>query len=355
LTFSSANLSHHWGAKLKLKWSQIKRVTKAAFSFFKTGKHSDFEDGVRPLYNVYRTGSPPRTPKAESQGTFNTLKQKWNTDARSYCTSQRLVVRQSFNADTEQVKSQFLPPGTKVPPGSTDTFEYFPQHSAVRLKTRLQVEGEKGDIYDGQSLRQDAYIEAVAVDLNTTIARSRLNIVVRPECTGQPLFTKLSVFSVMLTHADSTSSGAICTWKVMNPTLGAEGPESAVIYLGVGLSDAKAKHAISVLSDLLHDDLQALTTLPFGLIRIRDGIYGCDLPDKETEISELKTPSKSSAGELISRIICKAAWEAAELLYHGKDAKRNQMQLLQAKMNEEQFLRDQLDLVFQGLGWELED
>ena len=56
-----------------------------------------------------------RTPEPGSQGTFDALKQKWNTDARSYCASRKLEVRQSYNCDTDQATTQFLPPGKQMP------------------------------------------------------------------------------------------------------------------------------------------------------------------------------------------------------------------------------------------------
>jgi len=63
--------------------------------------------------------------------------------------------------------------------------------------------------------------------------------------------------------------------------------------------EIKVKHSIAVLSNLLHDDLQALTKYPFGLIRIRDGTYGVRFaPHEQDEKSELETASKSSTGEL---------------------------------------------------------
>lgn len=96
--------------------------------------------------------------------------------------------------------------------------------------------------YDKALPTKDTKIAAVGVKVEKGTARSRLNLVVRPECTGQPLFHKLLAVNLMLTHKSSSSSGAIIDWKVMSPQLGTEGPESAVIYLSQPLADAKVQH-----------------------------------------------------------------------------------------------------------------
>jgi hypothetical protein len=52
-------------------------------------------------------------------------------------------------------------------------------------------------------------------------------------------------------------------------------------------------------------------------IKVTDGIYGCDLPDENIEKQVFNNQaSDSSAGWLMSMIICKAAWEAGENLCH---------------------------------------
>jgi hypothetical protein len=279
-----------------------------------------------------------------------------------------MVREKGYDAETDKITLELLPP--KTVPDSAKGIYAKKLNPAVALNARLQVKDSKFDWPEHRlkQLRPEAEIEAVAVDLDVkSNTRSRINIVVRPECTGQPLFKKFCVLSMMLNRLNSTSSGAICTWKVMNPVLGSESPESAVIYFSEPLADAKVWHVITVLSDFFHSELVALTDTPFGMIKIRDGIYGCDLPDENTEKRAFdNNTSRSSAHRLMSMILCKAGWEAAKNLEHEPEVRSKDTgasQKILEKFNskvltveqEETCVKVYLDLVLRELGWKLED
>ena len=191
-------------------------------------------------------------------------------------------------------------------------------------------------------------IHAVQFNVNPKLRTwSRLNLVVRPECTGLPLRTKLIPLCF-------ESRSVISDWKVMSPTLATEGPESAVIYLGAPLQDEKVRHLITTLSTGLRDDLVSLQSCPWGHVELRSGIYGFDLLDREVERNVLGQVSGGSAGNLMSAILCKAAWEAYDWLYRQADSVQRRAQLNNNAQRED-FVRSKLDEVLSELGWELED
>jgi hypothetical protein len=302
---------------MKLKWSIMKQPAIFALEFFEPKRMPTFMLGVYPLYDRYRRIVLPRNPApGPATEAFNTSKDEWDAASRALCS-----------------------PKKDTPWGST--VRRAPNAGNIFLM--YEEDNQEKSVVYGRSPPPNAPIHAVQHRVNPNIiARSRLNLVVRPECCGHPLREKL-------THLCIGWGPVIQQWKVMSPTLAVEGPESAVIYLGVTFDDAKVKGLICKLSDDLRRELTTLNQCPFGLIKVADGIYGCDIVDDEMGQAILGTKSQGSAGNLISTILCKAAWETAEDIWHGKNARRT------TEAEEEKCLRTQLASVLNELKWELED
>jgi hypothetical protein len=303
---------------MKLKWSIMKQPAFLALEFFEYERKPTFMDGVRPLYGRYRTGVLPRNPApGPATEAFNASKDQWNAKARALCSPEKET-----------------PWGKSVRSRSTT--------QEIRSQISLMYEDDGKSVF-GTAPPPGTTIDAVQCYVNTKLTeRSRLNLVVRPECCGHSLREKL-------THLCLGWGPLIQQWKVMNPTLGAEGTESAIIYLGEPFDDAKVKGLICQLSGDLRQELIALNQCPFGLIKLADGIYGCDIVGDEKEQCTLGRKSQGSAGDLISTILCKAAWETAEDIWHGKNARK------MTEEEEERCLRTHLTGILQELGWELED
>ena len=336
-----------------------------AFKMFIRHRRENFISGVKPIYDRFRSSFPAREAEPGlATRVFNDSKTHWQADARQLC---RPSVPVPSLTKVKKIAIQLEHPD----PDEADLHLRMPVFSADGFSKTFMFQHDGKTKYNTVLPTKDTKIDAVGVRVLKGIARSRLNLVVRPECTGKPLFHKLLAVNLVLTHKSSSSSGAIIDWKVMSPQLGTEGPESAVIYLSEPLADAKVQHVITVLSGFLHSDLVAITRGPFGLIKITNGIYGCDLPDENTEKEVFnKNTSESSAGWLMSMIICRAGWDAAQDLYHDAMADKKRQERLnmisknknerptwdQAKEEiEELYLRRCLSIVLDELEWQLED
>jgi hypothetical protein len=288
---------------MKLKWSAMKEPTFWALGYFEYKRKSAFTEGIRPVYNQYRQSVRPRQPApGPATTTFNASKDQWDDLALALCSEKQSnsSINLMYGKGNQSVFDRTPPPGTPI--------------DAVQ--------------YNVASL---------------TPACSRLNLVVRPECCGHALRTKVSF---ILARQWRT---VIQQWKVMSPTLGAEGTESAVIYLRVPLDDAKVTGLITELSEELRQELQELNSCPFGLINMARGIYGCELLAIEKETPTSGITSQGSAGDLMSMIICKAAWQTAEDIFHGPTKRKT------TEAEEERLLKSQLARVLQDIEWELEN
>lgn len=314
---------------MKLKWSELQSPMLKAFHFYKLYKLSHFKPLVNSTYRRYRNTNPPRNPKtlAATQA-FETLKQEWDAKAREACSPEKAT-----------------PWGTSTRTGL--------RTGEIRKGISLMYQGKEGTEF-GQDAPQSTEIQAIQYDVDPgqdIPARSRLSLVVHPECCGEALRKKL-LFLLSVEY----KTPIIQQWKVMSPTLGAQGPESAVIYLMVPLDQANTKALICTLSERLRGELEPLPKCPLGLIKLTDGIYGCDIPSREHEQTAFGAlRADGSAGQLGAMIICKAAWVAAQWLYQSPGSDQRRRQVLAEGGSEEEFVRAKLAEVLDELGWELED
>lgn len=125
--------------------------------------------------------------------------------------------------------------------------------------------------------------------------KSRLNIIVNSETAGASLYESLK--DCVSRHP------CVAKWKVMNPDLGSNGPDSAVIYLSDNLSSAGVIDVANIITRTLGPSLVAPGI--FGLQKFAAGIYGCDLPTR-LEQTRVGVKEFNSAGGIISAVLAKA-------------------------------------------------
>ena len=318
---------------MKLKWSEVRKPTMEALEFFEYERKPTFMAGVNGMYDRFRGTIPERVPEpGPATEAFNALKAGWDAAARKLCgPKERTLWGSRFLKPSHEAKAKKPQPKLLA----TET---------IRPPISLMYGEDGKTVFRTEPPPHGTSIEAIQYDINLNLReRSRLNLVVRPECGGESLREKLFLCGI-------SYRAVIKQWKVMSPTLGATGSESAVIYLGVPLDDAKVKGLVCELQSNLRAELLALNSCPFGLEKIVDGIYGCDLPgdDKEKPVFD-KNTSDASAGRLMSMIICKAAWQTAEDIFHGPNKRKT------TEAEEERLLKSQLARVLQDIGWELEN
>jgi hypothetical protein len=376
-------LLHERKASMKFKWSELKAVAMEAFALFAKDKAMTFDAVENVIYHKsYRTSLQKREAAGLAGEKFKRLNSKWDEKARACAApikpilpelktpAQRISVRRNV------LKRQGGPDDES---GSDDDMgdDWAPSHeelkSIVRLPEpphpfRMKLQFEQF----GKTVAEDVApatteIEAIVCTISNAPARSRLTLIVHPQCTGHRLFRKLHALAVVLNHVGSSSSGAICDFKVMSPKLGSEGPESAVIYLTEPLQSGNVELLVMELLSLLGEDLMDLGC-PFGLAKLEKGIYGADIPGSTIEVDVVGHPCHSSAGRLIAAVITRATWQAANDLHHGPDVAKNREQILgknttqgkevpwaqKQKEIEEEHVRRCLSDVLGELKWQLE-
>jgi hypothetical protein len=319
---------------MKFKWSELKIITLAVFNRFKKG-NVPYRTEENVVYTRYRTRIIPRTPPSGQPGvTFQNSKTRWNADAREFC----LHTEYTSNAALEQ-RMRLI----------------GEMSQNIRFDRSLMFESNGSTVFE-KTAPMNTPIEAVSIIVNRGAKdKSRLNLVVRPEYCGQPLLTALLALTAALQHTNSSSSGAIYQWKVMSPQLGIEGPESAVIYLSEDLEDGKVLHLLQQLLGNLHGYLMPLQACPWGHVELAPGIYGFELPDVNREMEVFRRSFGSSAGRLMSAIICTAAKNAVDWLYHDEGSAERRRAMIKKPADEWEFVRSKLDEVLDQLGWTLVD
>ncbi len=301
-----------------------------AFATFRDTKFAKFTQNINSTYTRYRDSVPARTITSQAEYAENFT--NWETNAPNFCGTKRNT---AFGPTIKLPKR----PATVQLTGDR-TIQLTSQRTVM-----FQRNGET--VFDTQAPRGTT-IQAVQFTASARKEYSRLNLIVCPEFCGMPLQEKLSPFGV-------DPNGVVLQWKVMNPKLGLEGPESAVMYLGEPLNGPSVWQLISNLKDSLVGKLIPLQSAPWGHIELAPGIYGFDLPDGNLERNILEQTSDSSAGRTISAIICKAAWDAAEWLYHGTGSTQARALLQKTGESEEECVKNQMELVLEALHWELVD
>lgn len=327
---------------MKLKWSELKIITLAVFNRFKKGKTVTYQFEENLVYRRYRTRIVPRTPQPGSASvTLQNSEQHWNSDARKFCSPLAITVPL-----TDEQRDEL---------GLFTNKPSWPVKPPHRFGMSLMFNQNGKTVYESTASANTS-IEAVSAMINHgSTQKSRLNLVVRPEFAGQPLVTALLALSTALQHTNSSSCGALYQWKVMSPQLGTKGPESAVIYLSANLEDGRVQHLIQNLHNILRGNLISLQSCPWGHVEYPPGIYGVDLPDENREKQVFGKSYGSSAGRLMSAIICTAAQRAAAWLYYDEDSVDRRAKLITTPNGEREFVRSQLEEVLEELGWELVD
>ncbi|MDL2356265.1 MAG: hypothetical protein QFF03_13495 [Pseudomonadota bacterium] len=185
--------------------------------------------------------------------------------------------------------------------------------------------------------QQDKLISVVH-DLSNADTRARFQVTVRPEFCGQPLHAALLKLKL--------SATPISQFKVMNPKMGSEGPDSAVFYLSEPLSGGGVTGLISAMKASLDSMLEPLDPAPWGLQVLTPGIYGIDVPTEAEQRDILGlTTDFGSAGNILSHLVAVAAaltWTRdPDLPLRGEEMYRE--------------VRTDLAAMCVRLGWELVD
>lgn len=143
---------------------------------------------------------------------------------------------------------------------------------------------------------------------------SRLQVTVDAGSCGTPLLNELK-------SMDLDQYGIIARWKVMNPGLGATGPDSCVLYLTLPLIHAHVDNLINALAQRLGGSLRPIRPAPpLGLQEMHAGIFGCDLLDEETA-NRLSLDNSGSAGGLMASLIDLIGHRAAERVFRLENTK----------------------------------
>jgi hypothetical protein len=352
---------------MKLKWSELKVIVMDAFDLFKKDKALKVRTVETMLYQRYRETLPKRIPFGTEAVRFEQLNRTWDQQARALTGPLKSILPTLNDAQATNVRRHYLITKEGLDPEDEREFDYWMQRPELLPLTtivrhqpkpphpfQMKLQFEK----DGKTVQEDTApvnkkIEAILCSVDNATSRSRLSLVVHPQCTGQPLLRKLHTLAVTLKHVGSSSSGAICDFKVMSPELGSEGPESAVIYLSRPLNDPNVNLLIMQLCSFLKEDLMDLNTCPFGLIKLAKGIYGADIPGSTIEKEVVGHDCASSAGGLIAAIASEAAWDAAMELY-GADVNDKTRQQKLKNRSEEDFVKAWLRVVLKELNWQLE-
>lgn len=168
----------------------------------------------------------------------------------------------------------------------------------------LQVSAQSGNLFTHkqEEIAQATKISAIYHQVRDGAIFSRIQIVTQPGFSGQPLYQELLRYL-------SGSSSAVSAWKVMNPELGSNGPDSAVVYLNKPLDSPEVRDLIKEIVPRLSAHLEPLSPPPLGLEIVSPGIYGIDLPAQKIQIDTLGINPKDtgSAGMIVSAVIGKAA------------------------------------------------
>lgn len=165
-------------------------------------------------------------------------------------------------------------------------------------KLQLHRAGQNKFITKGEGLLEGDKIISIYHKVRDKPLKSRINVVVASDYAG------ISLYEV-LKQACSSASPAVTKWKVMNPDLGSNGPDSAVIYCSSELGSAELISLAAKLSELLEGKLENIPV--FGLQKFAAGLYACDLPSSHIQTA-LGVSDNNSAGEIISAILAKACY-----------------------------------------------
>ena len=183
----------------------------------------------------------------------------------------------------------------------------------------------------------------------------RLQIVVKPEATGAWLNKQL--------YAIMAGSACVSQWKIMNPSLGSSGPDSAVVYLACPIDDAQVNNLIgNILATDVRKFLDDGCRAPLGLTVFAAGIFGCDLPTENIQRNTLGMSHTGSAGDIIARVISRGTQKAAiALCSNDETSKKNAAAIeleAQSVGNEkavDNFIRAAVKSAVEEIGWTLEN
>jgi hypothetical protein len=241
---------------MKINWAMIRDVTLTAYEQFKG--NGGFSDIRGFIYEKYRESSNRKPLTDEEKKTIH------NTSWREY-------IDEAARAQQE-------------------------------TEVSLQIRDASGQMqYDRNCRRKPQtgdVLEAIIHSKTAHVPASRLQFIVTPLAGGAYLHVHLK--DIM------KNSNIVTQWKVMNPELGATGPDSAVLYLNCGIEDPQVGLLIGLVkSSKIGKYLDKNCQTPLGLIRLADGVFGCDLPRPDLQHGYLESSTLNSAGWVMASVIAK--------------------------------------------------
>ncbi len=298
---------------MDLSWNNIGPITKALFKSYQQEPSAVQQHYREWTYQQYQQGVL-RTPNTLQAGIVQSNQSQWPQAA---------------------AQAAFVPPNPSQPRASDS--------DQRRLQVQNSQTGTEWRDSEQAVLANDTIVSIMHIVHNQQPTVARLQVTVRAEFAGLALHDELgrwlSLFDV------------VNQWKVMNPQAGAQGPDSAVIYLNRALGDGAVNTLADSLSTNLRNALEDLNPQPLGLARCSAGIYGCDVPSQNDQRNRLgiQQTHLDSAGWIIASLLCKAAWKAASLV-RDNQKDRDYVNL----HGEDAFMRAVLTNVAQdNLGWKV--
>jgi len=324
-----------------------------AFVAFKNKADLPHQAVENDLYWGYRGLTIGAPGELGAQNQFKNLSDSWDRDARELSLPPKRILPNLSATQQEAVRKHGYEESLGQGIFSESMFAKLPfkdliskPEPPVNYNVKLQF-NRNGETVVEKKAPPETSIDAISVMVVPNAPQvSRINIVVHPECSGQLLYKKMNILNITLTRWGCSSSGAICSWKVMSPQLSSTGPEAAVIYLSQPINNGTVTHLTYMLCGILGNDLVSLRECPIGHVELARGIYGFDLPREIDETRVFKKSYDSSAGRFMSAIIAKAAREAVEWLKRRSDV---------VVVDESEVVRDMLADVLAEFEWELDD
>lgn len=255
---------------MKINWAMIRNVTLAAYKQF----HDDarFCDIRGFIYAKYRES-------AERKSLTNEENKKISD------TSWPEYIRE---AESEQKKAQ----------------------------VQLQIKDASGNMHYDKNCSRTVLVgdilEAIIHIKTEQVAASRLQFIVAPLAAGA--YLHFHIKDIM------ENCNIVTQWKVMNPQLGATGPDSAVFYLNCGIEDPQVGLLIArVKGSKLGQYLERNCQTPLGLIKLEDGVFGCDLPHPDLQKGYLGSTTLNSAGWVVASVIARGVLAACDSTQRKSD------------------------------------
>ena len=190
---------------------------------------------------------------------------------------------------------------------------------AIELQCQDPASKQLGTVSYGQEVRSGHRITALVCKESGGTSSGRVQIVVGPEHTGFALADALNNL------LKGGLNQIVNKWKVLTPELASSGPDSAVLYLNVPITDPLVGKLVTTLHSGLAEKLEPLQRMPLGMMQLGPGIYGTQLlTSSQYTKMDIGKEGQGSWGAIASRAIACAAFDSANKIREraGGDEKK---------------------------------